>query len=84
MEASSHQPTGLILTGPSTLAHTTKINKRLHKNKVVNQTPISDLVNQPIANEGAANLLEQPVQCLNLVHADCKNDKQRKPNQAGK
>jgi hypothetical protein len=26
MEASSHRPTGLILTGPSTLAHTTKIN----------------------------------------------------------
>jgi hypothetical protein len=50
----------------------------------VNQTPIADLVNQPIANEGAADLLEQPVQCLDLVHADCKNDKQRKPNQAGK
>jgi hypothetical protein len=50
----------------------------------VNQTPIADLVNQPIANEGAANLLEQPVQCLDLVHANFKNDKQRKPNQAGK
>jgi hypothetical protein len=48
------------------------------------QTHIADLVNQPIINEGVANLLEQPVQCLDLVHADCKNDKQMQPNQAGK
>jgi hypothetical protein len=50
----------------------------------VNQTPIADLINQPIINEGVADLLEQPVQCLDLVHADCKNDKQMQPNQAEK
>ena len=79
-----YRPIGLILTGPSTLAHSTKINKTLHKNQVVNQTPIADLVNQPIVNEGVVDLLEQPVQCLDLVHADCKNDKQMQPNQAEK
>jgi hypothetical protein len=79
-----HQPTGLILTRPSTLAHTTKINKRLHKNQAVNQTLIADLVNQPIIDEGVVDLLEQLVQCLDLAHADCKNNKQRQHNQTGK
>jgi hypothetical protein len=79
-----HQPMGLILTRPSTLAHTTKINNRLHKNQAVNQTPIADLVNQPIIDEGVVDLLEQLVQCLDLAHAHCKNNKQRQRNQTGK
>ena len=79
-----HQPTGLILTRPSTLAHTRNINKRLHKNQAVNQTLIADLVNQPIIDEGVVDLLERLVQCLDLAHAGCKNNKQRQHNQTGK
>jgi hypothetical protein len=79
-----HQPTGLILIRPSTLAHATKINKRLHKNQAVNQTRVADLVNQPIIDEGVVDLLEQLVQCLDLAHADCKNNKKRQCNQTGK
>jgi hypothetical protein len=65
-------------------AHATKINKRLHKNQAVNQTPVADLVNQPIIDEGVVDLLEQLVQCLDLAHADCKNNKKRQCNQTGK
>jgi hypothetical protein len=64
-----YRPTGVILTGPSTLAHTTKINKTLHKNQVVNQTrtPIADLVNQPIINPSSMKVL--PIFLNNMYHA---------------
>ena len=41
----------------------------------MNQTPNADLVNQPVIDDGAADLLEQLVQRLNLAHADCRNNK---------